>query len=97
MCWTSCSVQTIHSSSWFPRSVQLLHGGFRELGSQRREEVGGESAQMAQFTPPGPGGGASPPVPYCTLGLVCIKCSVSMQCIKMQCTDSTVVHCSPLL
>ena len=60
-------------------------------GGRRR----GESAQMAQFTPPG--GGASPPVPYYTLGLVCIKCSVSMQCIKMQCTDSTVVHCSPLL
>ena len=37
-----CSVQSIHSSSWFPRSVQLLHGGFRELGTHRREEEGGK-------------------------------------------------------
>ena len=62
-CWTRCtvwSIHSIHSSSRFPsigRSVQLLHGGFREprvTGGGR-----GESAQMAQeFTPPpAPGGG----------------------------------------
>ena len=75
-CWTRCtvwSIHLIHSSSRFPsigRSVQLLHGGFRE----RRVTGGGrgESAQMAQeFTPPpAPGGG---PVPYCT-GQLCLLC-----------------------